>query len=43
MNFLLVDFKKKSNKVGTIVITISIILGLVILIFLAIAFFQTQW
>ena len=36
------NFKKKSNKVGTIVITISIILGLVILIFLAIAFFQTQ-
>lgn len=36
------NFKKKSNKVGTIVVTISIILGAIILVFLAIAFLQTQ-
>ena len=36
------NFKKKSNKVGTIVITISIILGLVILVFLVIALGQLR-
>lgn len=36
------NFKKKSNKAGTIIITISIILGAIILIFLAIAFMQTR-
>jgi predicted component of type VI protein secretion system len=36
------SFKKKSNKVGTIVITISIILAAIIVVFLAIAFLQTQ-
>ena len=35
-------FAKKSNKVGTIVITVSIILGTIILILLAVAFLQTQ-
>lgn len=36
------NFKKKSNKAGTIIITISIILGGIILVFLAIAFMQTR-
>jgi pSer/pThr/pTyr-binding forkhead associated (FHA) protein len=36
------NFKKKSNKAGTIIITISIILGAIILVFLAIAFMQTR-
>ena len=35
-------FAKKSNKVGTIVITISIILGTIILVFLGIGLLQTQ-
>lgn len=36
------NFKKKSNKVNTVVITISVILGTIILVFLVIAFLQTQ-
>ncbi|HSH15140.1 MAG TPA: FHA domain-containing protein [Verrucomicrobiae bacterium] len=36
------NFKKKSNKVNTIVITVSIILGGIILVFLAIALMQTR-
>jgi len=35
-------FAKKSNKVSTIVITVSIILGTIILVMLGIAFLQTQ-
>ncbi|HAV64832.1 MAG TPA: hypothetical protein DCY13_20995 [Verrucomicrobiales bacterium] len=35
-------FAKKSNKVNTITITVGIILGTIILVFLAIAFLQTQ-
>lgn len=35
-------FAKKSNKVGTIVITSSIILGTIILVLLIVAFLQTQ-
>lgn len=35
-------FAKKSNKVGTIAITISIILGTIILVLIGIAFLQTQ-
>jgi pSer/pThr/pTyr-binding forkhead associated (FHA) protein len=36
------NFKKKSNKVSAVFITVGIILGAVILIFLAIAFLQTR-
>lgn len=36
------NFKKKSNKAGAVILTISIILGAIILIFLAIAFMQTR-
>lgn len=35
-------FAKKSNKVSTIVITVSIILGTIIVVLLGIAFLQTQ-